>query len=366
MKKWTATEREKTMQKTQRTFTREFKVEAVQLAKTSDKPLAQIACDLGIADSTLHHWCKLFSEHGEQAFPGSGHQMPQEEELRRLKRENELLRQERDILKKLSASFRAAKCNLPIHCRALPGVPDPLALSGIGCLGEWLLCLETPRGVPACTRRCQARRYYSADLPGADALVYGSPRIHAILKARGVHTSRKRVARLMHELGISAAVKRTRKPTTSSDPQARFVPNTLKRDFAAELPNVKWGTDTKAVETARSVVVRGGHGGCVFAPGRRLGDGGHGRRRVGRTGVAYGGGQAAPTGGTLASLGSGNGVHQRSLSSGLAGTGDRSQRESAWQLLGECGDGVLFRLAGERMYQPAALSDPTRGAFCRL
>lgn len=80
--------------------------------------------------------------------------------------------------------------------------------------------------------------------------VYGSPRIHAILKARGVHTSRKRVARLMHELGISAAVKRTRKPTTSSDPQARFAPNTLKRDFAAELPNVKWVTDTKAVETA--------------------------------------------------------------------------------------------------------------------
>jgi hypothetical protein len=73
---------------------------------------------------------------------------------------------------------------------------------------------------------------------------------HAILKARGVHTSRKWVARLMHELGISAAVKRTRKPTTSSDLQARFAPNTLKRDFAAELPNVKWVTDTNAVETA--------------------------------------------------------------------------------------------------------------------
>ena len=62
----------------------------------------QIARDLGIADSTLHHWCKQFSEQGEQAFPGSGHQLPQEEEIRQLKRENELLRQERDILKKSS------------------------------------------------------------------------------------------------------------------------------------------------------------------------------------------------------------------------------------------------------------------------
>ncbi len=93
------------MQKTQRMFTREFKVEAVQLAQSSKKPLAQIARDLGIADSTLHHWCKLHGEHGEQAFPGSGHQTAQEEEIRHLKRENDLLRQERDILKKALGIF---------------------------------------------------------------------------------------------------------------------------------------------------------------------------------------------------------------------------------------------------------------------
>jgi transposase len=93
------------MQKTQRTFTKEFKVEAVQLVESSKKSLTQIARDLGIADSTLHHWCKLFSEQGEQAFPGSGHQTPQEEEIRQLKRENDLLRQERDILKKAIGIF---------------------------------------------------------------------------------------------------------------------------------------------------------------------------------------------------------------------------------------------------------------------
>jgi transposase len=89
----------------QKTFTREFKVEAVQLAQSSGKPLAQIARDLGIAESTLHHWCKLFSEQGGQAFPGSGHQRLQEEELRRLKRELDITRQERDILKKALAIF---------------------------------------------------------------------------------------------------------------------------------------------------------------------------------------------------------------------------------------------------------------------
>jgi transposase len=93
------------MQKQQRTFTKEFKLEAVQLAQSSNKPLVQIARDLGIADSTLHHWCQQMSQQGEQAFPGSGHQRPQEEEIRQLKRENDLLRQERDILKKAIGIF---------------------------------------------------------------------------------------------------------------------------------------------------------------------------------------------------------------------------------------------------------------------
>jgi putative transposase len=80
--------------------------------------------------------------------------------------------------------------------------------------------------------------------------VYGSPRIHALLKARGIRCSRKRVVRLMQQLGLSAQVKKRRKPTTASNPVARFAPNRLNREFAASLPNQKWVTDTKAVETA--------------------------------------------------------------------------------------------------------------------
>ena len=80
--------------------------------------------------------------------------------------------------------------------------------------------------------------------------VYGSPRIHAVLQARGNHCARKRVARLMQQLGLSAQSKRSGKPTTKSDPRARFAPNLLNREFSAQEPNNKWVTDTKAVETA--------------------------------------------------------------------------------------------------------------------
>ena len=93
------------MAREQRTFTTEFKLEAVRLVETSGKGLTQVARDLGIADSALSHWCKQLSEKGSEAFPGSGHQTALEEENRRLRRELEQVRQERDILKKTVAIF---------------------------------------------------------------------------------------------------------------------------------------------------------------------------------------------------------------------------------------------------------------------
>lgn len=102
------------MPKEQRTFSKEFKLEAVQLVHTSGKPQIQVARDLGIADSTLHHWCKEFAQGGEKAFPGSGKPPTGEEELRRLKRELEVTRQERDILKKALAIFSRSQLSV-IH-----------------------------------------------------------------------------------------------------------------------------------------------------------------------------------------------------------------------------------------------------------
>src|SRR5213080_2012215 len=86
-------------------FTAEFKQEAVHLARTSGKPKAQIARELGISDSALYSWCKQEDEHGNNAFPGKGHQTLQQEELHRLKRELERVQQERDILKKAISIF---------------------------------------------------------------------------------------------------------------------------------------------------------------------------------------------------------------------------------------------------------------------
>ena len=64
--------------------------------------------------------------------------------------------------------------------------------------------------------------------------VYGSPRLHAVLKEQGVQCGRKRVARLMRERGISAKSKRRNMKTTESDHTNPVAPNLLKRDFSAD------------------------------------------------------------------------------------------------------------------------------------
>jgi len=81
-----------------RKYTEEFKREAVQLMETSGKPIAELARDLGINDNNLYRWRGLYGSQSQTDTHGSGAEMAAE--LKRLQRENEVLRQERDILKK--------------------------------------------------------------------------------------------------------------------------------------------------------------------------------------------------------------------------------------------------------------------------
>lgn len=93
------------MGKKRRSYSREFKLEAVGLVTEGGLSVAQAARDLGIPESALWRWKKQYEEDPEQAFPGKGRLRPEDEELRRLRRELERVRQERDILKKAVGIF---------------------------------------------------------------------------------------------------------------------------------------------------------------------------------------------------------------------------------------------------------------------
>lgn len=97
------------MTKKRRQYTKEFKLEALQLWESSGKSAAQIEQDLGLTAGRLYSWKKSLKQAGEEAFPGQGRQTGPEEELRRLRRELDITRQERDILKKAVGIFAAPK-----------------------------------------------------------------------------------------------------------------------------------------------------------------------------------------------------------------------------------------------------------------
>jgi transposase len=87
-----------------RRFTQEFRDEAVRLAETSGRTRREIAEDLGIGLSTLRHWIDRRHER-QMDHPPEDRQEDMAAELKRLRRENEILRQEREILKRATAFF---------------------------------------------------------------------------------------------------------------------------------------------------------------------------------------------------------------------------------------------------------------------
>jgi transposase len=89
--------------KTGSRYPEEFKAEAVQLARSfPEKSIRHLAHELGIADQTLRNWVKQAQiDRGER----EGLSTEEREELRRLRRENRILREEREILKKAAAFF---------------------------------------------------------------------------------------------------------------------------------------------------------------------------------------------------------------------------------------------------------------------
>ena len=85
-------------------FTPEFRAEAVRLAQTSGRSRREVAADLGIGLSTLRNWTDRRRDR-EMEQPSPEHQEDMTAELKRLRRENEVLRQEREILKRATAFF---------------------------------------------------------------------------------------------------------------------------------------------------------------------------------------------------------------------------------------------------------------------
>jgi transposase len=93
------------MTRRRRTYTSEFKTEAVKLVTEKGQSVSEAARSLGIGQTLLRSWKIAFQGQGRDAFPGNGRLPAHEEEIRRLRAENKRLLMERDVPRKATAFF---------------------------------------------------------------------------------------------------------------------------------------------------------------------------------------------------------------------------------------------------------------------
>jgi len=131
--------------KVRKVYTQQFKEEAVQLLETSGRSANQLEKELvsakAVSPGGNRGWPPRVS-----SLPGHGRLPADQQRLRQLERENEILRQERDILKKPSPSSRAQSHEVPVDRRSARRLCDHAACVGAGCVGQRLLCLANTAG----------------------------------------------------------------------------------------------------------------------------------------------------------------------------------------------------------------------------
>jgi len=97
------------MSEKRKSYDKEFKLSAVKMITEAGMSLSQVSRDLGVNENSLHKWKKDYLSDRQNAFPGKGRMKPEEEELRRVKKELARVTMERDILKKAIGYFTKVK-----------------------------------------------------------------------------------------------------------------------------------------------------------------------------------------------------------------------------------------------------------------
>ncbi|WP_338830701.1 IS3 family transposase [Bradyrhizobium sp. 27S5] len=225
------------MERQRRSFTEEYKRQAVELVVSSGRSITSVGKELGLRDSVLRRWVD------KSGGPGFGDRPVAPGERTAAHGARHFKKVDRDLCRNPDMSFRF----IEDHRDAYP---------------VRLMCavLEvSPAGYYAWRDRPVSKRTKSnAALLAAIRQVhqdsngrYGSPRVHAVLRRQGRGASRGRIERMMRRHGIRAIMAPPRRVgTTDSRHNLPIAPNLIARDFSAPVPSRIWLADITYIPTA--------------------------------------------------------------------------------------------------------------------
>lgn len=234
-----------------RTFSREFKLEAVKLVTERGMTASQAGRDLGIAANIVSRWVREAAADKKLVFPGRGQMKADDAEVAKLRRELARTKAERDILKKLLGSSPRSQREIPRHCKAardLAGVLD--MRSAGGHLRRVLRMAQAPR-FRTHSPGCHAEHGDPAQLQRQRSHLRCPPCTTGSVGLGGHRCGIHRVERLMRTARLVARRRRRRMPfDIGPRPEHSIAPNVLERRFDAEVANRKWVADFTYLWTA--------------------------------------------------------------------------------------------------------------------
>ncbi|MEV0165199.1 IS3 family transposase [Nonomuraea fuscirosea] len=185
----------------------------------------------------------------------------EKDELARLRRENKVLREEKEILRKAGGFLRAGDGSAEMKFRLIHAEKDHHEVSllarvlGVSRQGYYAWAARLRCGPSARARRdAELTQKIQRHHQDSDE-IYGAPRIHADLREiDGERVGRKRVARLMRAAGLSGVSRRKGCRTTITDPRSASASDLVKRRFTADEPNQVWTADITYVPTWQGFV----------------------------------------------------------------------------------------------------------------
>lgn len=228
-----------------RSFTEEFKREAVRLAQERGN-LSAVARDLGIHDSVLQRWKKRLEEGEQRPFPGQGN--PRDEAMATLQRERPAQRGER-APKKGSGYLHQPP---PVRYHFIQSLVGRFAVRvlcrvlGVSTSGYYAWCRREPSPGQQQDKTITQRIRHHFEV---SRQTYGSPRIQRELRAEGMVCGKHRVARLMHGAGLRALAPCRFQVTTDSKHALPVAENLLQQDFTASRADERWAADITYVWT---------------------------------------------------------------------------------------------------------------------
>ncbi|MFJ7063624.1 IS3 family transposase [Streptomyces microflavus] len=235
-----------------RKYPDELRERAIREVRSTGRPIAHVAKDLGIHKEALRGWVRQAeADRGERDDRLTS---AEQDELRQLRKENAELRRTNEILKAASVFFCPGDRPSPDEAEQ---VIDHLRQKGLGVDPVCRVLELSPSTYFARKKRPKSARRLRDEtlMPLIEEIhaesggTYGARRITRALRRKGVVVARCTVERLMAELGLEGVIRGRRRRTTVPEPSAPRPPDLVDRDFTASQPDQLWVADMTYVRT---------------------------------------------------------------------------------------------------------------------